>query len=237
MTARAHQLLTLTATKGRIPFLLLPRAAAAAAFLPPTNRHYSTSSQSSPETPPPGKKNKPTYYTLFPLTLPLGPPPSGPFTIPLRPLRSEFLKLQQSTHPDLFPPSQRKLYETASAQLNKAYTTLSSPLLRAEYLLSIKGHLPPSDDEGGKVADAELLLEVLDANELLETAVDEKELEPLKRRNEERIEGCVGRLEELFKDDAKLEEVRAEVVRLRYWVNLAEALRHWEPGKGVSLQH
>ncbi|KAK6533035.1 hypothetical protein TWF281_007197 [Arthrobotrys megalospora] len=195
-----------------------------------SNRH--TSSTSTPSQPQPQK----TYYTLFPQTLPSGPPPTGPFTINLRLLRLEFLKRQQSTHPDLFPPSQRKSAELASSQLNKAYTTLCSPLLRAEYLLTLRGYKDPSEDETGKINDSELLMEVLEANEVLENAKCEEELVELKGRNEERVRECIERIERLFRDD-KLEEVRGEVVRLRYWVNVAEGLRHWEPGKGVSLHH
>ncbi|KAK6505479.1 hypothetical protein TWF481_007377 [Arthrobotrys musiformis] len=177
-----------------------------------------------------------SYYTLFPQTLPAGPPPNGPFTINLRTLRSEFLKLQQSTHPDLFPPQQRKIAETASAQLNKAYTTLCSPLLRAEYLLTLRGYQDPAEDETHKLSDHELLMDVLDANEILETATREEELVELREKNEERIRECIERLEGFFKED-RLDEVRGEVVRLKYWVNVAEGLKHWEPGKGVSLQH
>ncbi|KAK6504103.1 hypothetical protein TWF506_002315 [Arthrobotrys conoides] len=186
--------------------------------------HYSTT------------KTPKTFYTLFPTTLPQGPPPTGPFTINLRSLRAEFLKLQQTTHPDLFPPHHRKSAETASAQLNKAYTTLCSPLLRAEYLLTLRGYTDPSSDETHKISDHELLMEVLEANEVLEMAGDEGELVELKVKNDKRIKECIGRLEELFEQD-RLDEVRVEVVKLKYWVNVAEGLKHWEPGKGVSLQH
>lgn len=79
-------------------------------------------------------------------------------------------------------------------------------------------------------------MEVLEANEVLENAEREEELVELKEKNEERIGECIGRLEELFGED-RLEEVRKEVARLKYWVNVAEGLKHWEPGKGVTLQH
>ncbi|EGX49703.1 hypothetical protein AOL_s00078g192 [Orbilia oligospora ATCC 24927] len=210
------------------PFSQLPYRRLTPSLYTPI-RHSSSSTTTTTKTPK-------TFYTLFPTTLPTGPPPTGPFTINLRALRAEFLKLQQSTHPDLFPPSLRKSAETASAQLNKAYTTLCSPLLRAEYLLTLRGYTDPSSDETHQITDHELLMEVLEANEVLENAREEGELVELRERNEERIEECIGRLEELFKAD-RLDEVRVEVVKLKYWVNVAEGLKHWEPGKGVSLQH
>ncbi|KAK6541099.1 hypothetical protein TWF694_008474 [Orbilia ellipsospora] len=177
-----------------------------------------------------------TYYTLFPQTLPDGPPPTGPFHIDPRSLRSEFLKRQQSTHPDLFPPSQRKSAELASSQLNKAYTTLLSPLLRAEYILTLRGYIDPSTDETSRLEDKELLMEILEANETLESARSEEELEGLKEVSRERVEEGVKVIGEAFGRD-ELEVVKGEVVRLRYWMNVGESLRHWEPGKGVVLQH
>ncbi|KAF3928151.1 hypothetical protein AA313_de0204754 [Arthrobotrys entomopaga] len=194
-------------------------------------RHLSTTNPNHSST-----STKSTYYTLFPQTLPDGPPPSGPFHIDPRLLRSEYLKRQQSTHPDLFPPSQRKQAELASSQLNKAYTTLLSPLLRAEYILTLRGYLDPSADETAKVQDEELLMEILEANEVLEAAEREEELDGLREVSKRRVEEGVRVIGEAFGRD-ELEKVRGEVVRLRYWMNVGESLRHWEKGKGVVLQH
>src|SRR5437763_1499 len=122
---------------------------------------------SSPQTPQKERTTaESTFYTLFPETFPQGPPPAGPFTpSSLRTLRSEFLRLQQSTHPDLFPPSQRSRAEAASAHLNRAYTTLLDPLQRAHYLLTLRGYEHPAEDESAKLEDQDLLMEVLDAQE------------------------------------------------------------------------
>ncbi|EPS40957.1 hypothetical protein H072_5116 [Dactylellina haptotyla CBS 200.50] len=196
------------------------------------SRQYSTESTTITPSPLPQK----TYYTLFPATLSAGPPPLGPFEIDTRQLRSEFLKRQQSTHPDLFPPSERKKAETASAQLNKAYTTLLDPLKRAEYLLTLRGYIDPSSDETQKLEDHELIMQVLEANEVLEAAEKEEDLEELKGVNTKRVEESVKLIGELFERD-ELERVRVEVMRLRYWTNVGEGLRHWEPGRGVVLQH
>ncbi|KAI1453484.1 Co-chaperone Hsc20 [Annulohypoxylon moriforme] len=177
-----------------------------------------------------------THYDLFPQTLPSGPPPNGPFAIDLRALRREFLTLQATAHPDLAPPGPTKRRaEAVSARINEAYKTLSSPLLRAQYLLHLQGH-DVANDETGKVEDPGLLMLVLETREAIEEAETEEELEPLRVENEERILGCEGRLGEMF-GKGDVEGARGEVVRLRYWVNIRDTIRDWERGKPVVLKH
>ncbi|KAI1214190.1 Co-chaperone Hsc20 [Annulohypoxylon truncatum] len=178
-----------------------------------------------------------THYDLFPQTLPSGPPPSGPFAIDLRALRREFLTLQATAHPDVAPaglPAKRRA-EAASSLINEAYRTLSSPLLRAQYLLHLSGH-DVANDETGKVADPNLLMLVLETREAIEEARSEEELEPLRVENEGRIRESEDRLGQLF-GEGDVEGARGEVVRLRYWVNIRDTIRDWERGKPVVLQH
>src|SRR5262245_43856431 len=90
-------------------------------FIPFATRHYASSSSSSSSSPL-SSSNKEfissatTYYDLFPKSFPDGPPPKGPFGIDSRSLRSEFLRLQAATHPDLAGASAKA--EAASARLN-----------------------------------------------------------------------------------------------------------------------
>ncbi|EAQ89385.1 hypothetical protein CHGG_06004 [Chaetomium globosum CBS 148.51] len=133
----------------------------------PQARYTSTSASSKPAETPSSPSNPspiPTYYALFPETLPDGPPPTGKFPIDLRALRNEFLRLQAASHPDFHhsasqtsptPPTQgnnnnnntntksaaRLHAEATSAQINAAYKTLSSPLLRAHWLAMSVRHL------------------------------------------------------------------------------------------------
>ncbi|KAH8145076.1 uncharacterized protein LAJ45_10856 [Morchella importuna] len=183
-----------------------------------------------------GPKVPPTYYSLFPNTLPLGPPPSGPFDLDPRALRQEFFKLQQLTHPDtVTDPTLKRQAEGGSAYLNRAYSTLLSPLHRAQYILQLRG-IDVAEDENLKMDDQELLMEVLEAREEIEEAQSEEDLWPMKVINEERIRGSLKRLGELFKED-DLENAKVETVRLRYWVNIRESLNSWEKGKPVVLAH
>lgn len=180
-----------------------------------------------------------THYHFFPETLPSGPPPHGPFSPDLNKLRREFLQLQARAHPDRHPEDRKAHAQALSARINEAYKTLSSPLLRAQYLLSIRGDDSHSDDAaqlGPAQGDQELILEVLELRERIEELETEAEVEEMKSENDERIEESVGELERAFEGD-DLEAAKREAVRLRYWVNVGDVLREWERGKPVVLEH
>ncbi|KAI1819866.1 Co-chaperone Hsc20 [Xylaria intraflava] len=176
-----------------------------------------------------------THYDFFPKSLPDGPPPRGHFKLDVRALRREFLTLQAGAHPDLHPSHMKARAQATSARINEAFRTLESPLLRAQYILALRG-LDVANDETAKVEDPELLMLVLETRECIEEAEEEGELEGLKVENEERIRECEDRLERLFAAD-ELDAAAAEVVRLRYWVNVRESINNWEKGKPVVLQH
>ncbi|KAI1371696.1 Co-chaperone Hsc20 [Hypoxylon crocopeplum] len=207
----------------------------------PQARYISSSASPSPESAPspPHKEPPPpakTHYDLFPQTLPAGPPPQGPFAIDTRALRREFLTLQATAHPDLAPAgAPRRAAEAVSARINDAYRTLAHPLLRAQYLLSLRG-IDAAGEETGRVEDPELLMLVLETREAIEEAEEERDLEGLRMENEVRIRESEGVLARAFGED-DVDVVRAEVTRLRYWVNIAESIHNWERGKPVVLQH
>ena len=197
-------------------------------------RRYA-STDSDPSRPPPQRPSTPIYYDLFPKTLASGPPPKGPFIIDTRALRKEFLQLQALAHPDRHTGANKSRAEGTSALINAAYSTLLSPLKRAQYLLSLRG-IDVAEDETAKVDDAELLMEVLEVREAIESAEEEGELEGLKAVNQERIRESEGVLERCFGED-DIESAKREAVRLRYWENVRESLEGWEKGKPVVLVH
>jgi molecular chaperone HscB len=176
-----------------------------------------------------------THYDFFPKTLTEGPPPAGPFHIDARELRKEFLQLQAVAHPDRHPAALKTRAEATSARINEAYKALLNPLLRAQYLLSLRG-IDVAEDETAKVEDPELLMEVLDTREEIENAQEEAELEELKSVNNERIEESEKVLDTAFRED-NMDIAKGEAVRMRYWVNIKESLDNWEKGKPVVLVH
>ena len=163
------------------------------------------------------------------------PPPQGSFAIDTNALKREFLQLQARAHPDRHPPQDKSKAQALSARINEAYKTLQNPLLRAQYLLSLRG-IDIAEDETAKVEDPELLMEVLEAREKIEDAENEEELLDMKTENDERIRQSVDVLEKAFEgDDVHL--AKEESVKLRYWVNIKDSLDGWEKGKPVVLQH
>ncbi|KAK2624462.1 hypothetical protein QTJ16_006412 [Diplocarpon rosae] len=176
-----------------------------------------------------------THYEIFPKTLASGPPPKGSFHVDVRELRKEFLQLQSVAHPDRHPPHLKTRAEATSARINEAYKTLQNPLSRAQYLLSLRG-IDVAEDEMAKVEDPELLMEVLETREEIESASDEGELDGLKTANDKRIEESEEVLNRAFKED-NMELAKGEAVRMRYWVNIKESLDGWEKGKPIVLVH
>ncbi|KAL6869245.1 molecular chaperone [Amphichorda felina] len=190
----------------------------------------SSSSSSSSSAAPPK-----THYDIFPETLPDGPPPAGHFPIDTRALRREFLQLQARAHPDLHPASHKARAEAASSLINEAYRTLANPLLRAQYLLSLRG-VDVANDETLKVEEPDLLMLVLEAREEIEEARSEEDLERPRAENDERIRESEDKLDRAFAND-DVEAAKREAVRLRYWVNIRDSLDNWEQGKPVVLEH
>lgn len=176
-----------------------------------------------------------THYEFFPQTLAAGPPPAGPFVIDIRQLRREFLQLQAVAHPDRHPPDMKLKAEGTSARINEAYKVLQNPLLRAQYLLFLKG-VNVAEDETAKVEDPELLMEVLETREEIEAAQEEVDLDKVLSVNNERIQASEKVLDEAFRSD-DIELAKSEAVKLRYWINIKDSLDAWEPGKPVILQH
>jgi molecular chaperone HscB len=120
-------------------------------------------------------------------------------------------------------------------RINEAYKTLQSPLLRAQYLLLLRG-VDVTGDETAKVEDPELLMEVLEMREDIEDAKGEEDLVQIKERNNAKVQESVRVLDEAFMMD-NIERARQEAVKLRYWINIKESLDAWEKGKPVVLVH
>lgn len=135
----------------------------------------------------------------------------------------------------MHPASSKTRAEATSALINEAYKTLLNPLLRAQYLLSLRG-VDVANDETLKVEEPDLLMLVLEAREEIEEAETEEQLQAPTRENDERIAASEQVLEDAFKRD-DIEAAKREAVRLRYWVNIKESLDNWEQGKPIVLNH
>lgn len=91
-------------------------------------------------------------------------------------LSSQFRELQRRFHPDKFATAseqERLLAVQKAAQINDAYQTLSDPVRRAEYLLSLNGI--ELRDEQQTMQDPEFLMQQMELREELEEIADSDE--------------------------------------------------------------
>ncbi|GAB1743687.1 hypothetical protein NU219Hw_g612t1 [Hortaea werneckii] len=175
-----------------------------------------------------------THYDFFPSTFPSGQPPHSPFTPDLKQLKKEYIQLQAKSHPDHAPAGQERQAEALSMRINEAYRTLSDPLKRAQYLLSLRGI--DVEDESAKMSGGPLLMEVMEAREAVDEVEDEEGLGEIKAENDGRIAQSVAVLDEAFARE-DVERAAEEAIRLRYWMNIEESIRGWEKGKGGGVIH
>ncbi|KAK9381500.1 uncharacterized protein V2V93DRAFT_367115 [Kockiozyma suomiensis] len=182
-------------------------------------------------------KAESTHYSLFPKTLKDGPPPTGRFAIDTRELRKEFLNLQSKNHPDLARnETEREQSEELSADINRAYSTLASTLHRANYLLELH-NLSLAEDAGRTMPqDPELLTDVYDVLERIEDCVADGEAEEIQTLVDQKILDAETKVEEVFNSN-DLDNAQNAVIVLRYWVNIRESLKEWEPGQVFRMIH
>jgi len=107
----------------------------------------------------------------------------NPFVIDERDLRRRFLQTQRICHPDTWAQKGERegaLAAAQSAQLNKAYQTLLSPLSRAQYILEQQG-IEQSETE--TLENPEFIMEVMEARQEVEDAAHEEGLHEIIKSN------------------------------------------------------
>lgn len=133
--------------------------------------------------------------------------------------------------------------ESQSSLLNTAYKTLSSPVLRAEYLLSLGGYATLETDQ---LENQDLIMEVMEAREELEDLGSEDDVEELRKRNQGesdihmwdnpsaganadwfhqvRVSESLRELRDAF-SLGDFERAKTASVRLKYWEGIEDAAR------------
>lgn len=205
-----------------------------------------------------------SFFELFPKTFPSGGPPADAFRVPQKSFRREFRILQSENHPDILMgsaalhkdsgASSGPTSDNFSAILNKAYTTLLNPYTRLAHFIELHHpqHLDISQDDVSKdliskfqsqseessLEYKSMLMTVLDAHEALEFASKEQDLDELSEENLQRIEACEEAIEQLLQQlPLNWDKIMLEAIRLKYWVNIQNGIKEWEPGKPVHLTH
>lgn len=186
------------------------------------------------------------YFKMFPQTFPTGKEvPGYGFLVDVKKLRKEYRKLQSVSHPDLnnilnkAGGASEGSDGVASSLINKAYETLSDPLKRAQYILLMQAGIDLSNDEVGKslqFQDKAMLFEMMEIHERLESIMNERELEDMKKENQSKIKELCETLTELF-EAKEWDKAALATIRLKYCYNIKNALKEWEAGKPVTLTH
>ena len=96
-------------------------------------------------------------------------------------------RLQRLVHPDLagdLSPREQEACSYASSRINVAHRTLMKPASRAQYLLKLSGFDALGEGAGTKGVSPELLMQVMEARELISDPSTSREaLEQLRTRN------------------------------------------------------
>lgn len=181
-----------------------------------------------------------TFYQLFPRTFPKGEPT---WNYDQGKLRKEYRALQAQHHPDMITKSEGSVEANdngdQSSLINKAYHTLKDPLLRSQYVLKLVDGIDLSQEHVAQEImqkNPSLLMQVLDIHEQLEDVENEEDVRAIDQENRKRIKNIESELTECYA--SKNYKQAAELtIELRYWANLAKAIKEWEPGKPVNLTH
>ncbi|GMG52163.1 unnamed protein product [Ambrosiozyma monospora] len=196
------------------------------------------------------------FYKLFPKTFPNGAPPNSDFKVNSKLLRKEYRALQASNHPDLVDMANSSKATEFSSLLNKAYSTLNDPLTRSQYLLKKNAKIDLNEEGASQryqLQSQETLLDIMEIHEQLEEVKNEEDVARMEKENKKRVDEAIESLQGLYKklevevegeSSSNQEErqelyelIAAETVKLKYWVNIHNALKQWEAGCPVTLTH
>ena len=151
------------------------------------------------------------------------------FAIDLERLDRDYREVQGRVHPDRFaaaPESERRLSMQWATQANEAYRTLREPLLRARYLLALKGYDTAEEDNTAMPAD--FLMEQMDWREQAADARASKDvaaLADLRRTIDAQRARMHADLEKSLGSGGNYEAACVLVRKLRFLDKLAEEVQ------------
>ena len=157
------------------------------------------------------------------------------FDQPAEAIQRQYFGLQRTFHPDRFAAKsarEQAISMNYAASINEAYRILKSPLNRAEHLLAISGQALPGDD-GGTIADPELLIETMEKREELDQAESREAVLAIIEAVRADIEACEGYLSAAF-SDGDFEAAVAPTLRLRYLTKIIDEARQRQARFGGS---
>jgi len=164
------------------------------------------------------------YFKLFALEI--------QFEVDTSALSHAFLTLQGQWHPDRFASSsdkERRISMQNTSFINSAYTVLTTPRLRARYLLELSN--VSFNDEIETSRDPVFLMQQMEVRESIEDVVDAKE--PLEALDEIKanIKQHTQQLEQSFQQyyiDTHLDKAKDVVLKMRFMERIFSEIRRLE---------
>lgn len=96
-------------------------------------------------------------------------------------------------------------------------------------------------NESDSLEDPALLMQVMELREQLEEAQSEDDVEAIRTENDGYLQRTLRKIDALLEqtegEKADWEKFKALTVELRYWSNIEDVCREWQPGKAITLQH
>jgi len=167
------------------------------------------------------------YFELF--GLPVG------FEVDSNKLAERYRDLQRAVHPDRYANAsdqEKRLSMQGSTHLNDALNTLKKPLLRAQYLLELKG--VDLSVNGGSISDGDFLMEQMELREELAGIKENSDpydaVASLMNRIKSYIQGMLGEISEQFDTDTPqaLEQAKETVSKLQFLYKLSAQVEELE---------
>ncbi len=167
------------------------------------------------------------YFELF--GLPVG------FEVDSNRLADRYRELQRAIHPDRYANAtgqEKRLSMQGSIRLNDALNTLKKPLLRAQYLLELKG--VNLETKGASITDGGFLMEQMELRE--ELAGIKQQADPydavasLMNRIKSNIQGLLREISEQFETDTPqaLKQSQETVSKLQFLYKLSTQVEELE---------
>jgi len=166
--------------------------------------------------------SKQNYYQLFSMPV--------VYDIDIRKLESSYRSLHRRVHPDKFstrPKDEQDLSTNWASVVNQGFAILKDPILRAKYLLSLKG--VKMDDERDKETNLDELAEILEIREQIEKTGEAGSL-PVQPLIDQRFQALVKKITDAFKR-SDLETARKLTMKLGYWRNMQLEIQKRQKGQ------
>ncbi|XP_014608351.1 PREDICTED: iron-sulfur cluster co-chaperone protein HscB, mitochondrial isoform X1 [Polistes canadensis] len=148
-------------------------------------------------------------------------------------VHEKYTQLQKMLHPDRFGnrmEREQRISESLSSLLNKAYSTLTNPLKRGLYMLQLKGISIPEETTS---INPEFLMEIMERNEEIESALNDKEkVVRLMQENKIILHKLSKKVADSFRNN-NLEQAKEVLVKMKYYANIENKLKTLKQDLGI----